>query len=136
MANENQKVADKVNKYHKLLENNQKCQIELAKTEEPTLQDFSKCTVVQLTAYIHVREFEATQEIGKDDDWKWPKKGKVEEAETGEDNLIKRAFERKDKPVILREPTKPEAMSPTPNTRHSNATLISITPEKTTFSNE
>ena len=89
--------------------------------------------MVRLTAYNHVREFETPQAIGNDDDWKWSKKGKLEEAETGEDYLTKRAFEQKDKPVILRDPTKPEAMSPTPNTRHSNVTVISITPEKTNF---
>ena len=97
LADQTRKVADKVNKYHSLLETNKKCEEMLAGANN--VENFSKCTVPQLTAYIHVREFRTTQAAGTDDAWKWPNKGKLEGAQAAEDNLISRAFERRNKDI-------------------------------------
>ena len=135
MADQTRKVADNVNKYHSLLETNKKCEEMLAGANN--VENFSKCTVPQLTAYIHVREFRTTQAAGTDDAWKWPNKGKLEGAQAGEDNLISRAFERRNKDIMIEKPIPPEPpASPVINTRHLNATVINVSPQQTVFTNE
>ena len=135
LADEKRKVADKINRYHKLLEDNSKCEAVLANTDG-SLVDYSKCTVKMLTAYIHVREFKAIQAGGRDDDWKWPNKGKIEEAVEGADKIITRAHKLKSKDIILEEPASPKPVAPEVNTRHEEATIICATPRQTIFSNE
>ena len=71
---------------------------------------------------------------------KWPNKGKKQEAGSGSDNLIKRAFDRSQKEIVFKSPTneqQPVASSPpTANSRHTEATIVSVSPKQTQFSNE
>jgi len=74
----------------------------------------------------------------KDENWTWPNKGNVEEAKHGVDKLIKRAAECLNKPSILESPASSttDASKATQNTRHEQATIISIEAHQKMFSNE
>ena len=125
-------MAEKVNKFAKVVEESEACQTKL--DGEATLAGFASCKAPELRAYIHAREFTSMDGPSKKEDWKWPNKGKLEDAERGADNLIKRAFDCKDKPVILCRPSPPPAPEATP--RHKNALVVTASPQQTTFSND
>jgi hypothetical protein len=72
------------------------------------LSDFATkaITAKMLKAYLHVRSSKsATKAVGYG---AWPKKGTLEEADSGKDTLIKRAFEHREDLVILEIPDEDE----------------------------
>ena len=128
-AEEKRKAANRINKCHKLLQDNKTCEAKLNGTAV-TLELLSKCNSKELQAFIHVRNFKTE----RTEDWKWPRKGKLEEAESGEDNLIKRAFDCSQKEVILTVPSLTSAVpSETPNTRHTEAGVVHSLPRANTI---
>ena len=133
-AEEKRKTATAVNKSHDLIKANQCCETKLNDTDK-SLESFAKCSVKELQAFVHVRTFRTLQT----ENWNWPKKGKKEEAESGEDNLIKRAFDCSQKEPIFELPnanqTVAPSSTPTPE-RHTQATVVSVSPKQTQFSNE
>jgi hypothetical protein len=137
-AEAGRKEAVKVNKFHELLMDNQACLAKLG-SEQPTMEDFQKCSVKELKAFIHVQQFKSVDGPSKDDEWeKFPNKGKVEDAKAGQKNLIKMAFDRWGKPIILESPEQ-ASVAPAaalPNTRHTDATVLSVQAQDTPFSTE
>jgi hypothetical protein len=131
-AEEERKIASKINKHQQVLHHSEACSAKVG-GQEATLQLFSKATVQELKAFVFARSFKNI-----DESWKPPNKGKPEEAEAGADNLIKRAFDCHNKPIILEKPSDAIAVpssQATNNTRHSEATVVSIEPSKAFFSN-
>ena len=74
------------------------------------LETFSKCCVIKpmLEAFIHCRLFNTLNVprnfIWKDEKYKKVNKGQLAPSRAGEDNLITRAMEVKDRPVLLTAP--------------------------------
>lgn len=100
-------------KAEKLLTLNRQCQIKLRSEMGLSSEDdygmmyanattyhFSKCTPDELKAFIHARQFD-TPTISRNSKWKWPKKGKVDDANNGVECLIDLAFKRRSSPVVL-----------------------------------
>ena len=102
-----------------------------------TEEEFAQLRSDRLEAFIRVRVNKGTELPPKDDERRPPKtKGTVEEAKMGKDNLIARAFKVKDKEVIIEKPSTPSPKSPVSNTRHQEATIVSVSPRQNRFSSD
>ena len=117
-----EKVAASVNKYHQAKAEADACSAKLG--DGPvTYELLNKATISELKAFIHARTHKSI-----DAPMKLPKKGKVEDARNGDDNLLKRAFDVKDKPFILEEPSVPPPEPAPGSNRHALATVVTIQP--------
>jgi len=125
------KISSKINRFHKIQNNNAACFEKLSADGGGTMEEFSKCSLQELTAFIHIRGFESLNETAK-----FPKKGKLEGAKAGEDNLIKRAFDCRNNPLILKMPKAAVVVDKTvcTDTRHQEATVIRLDSMGATFS--
>ena len=131
LAEEQRKLANKVNKVDKIMKTNESCETKL--DDQPTLETFSKCSKTELQAFVHARKFDRLDGPARDENWSWPNKGKLADAENGTDNLIRRAFDCRQKPVILSPPASQStaASSPVANTRHKDADVVCVSPQQT-----
>ena len=115
------KQLDKVNKVNDILQLNKSCEAKLPNgITTATLADFGRTPggplAPELEAFVHCRLF-TTPSRPRNAQWEGEKfkatnKGKIQEAELGEDNNISRSFKVKNRPIIMEEPSLEEVALP------------------------